>query len=101
MVGSAILRCLADSDHELITADRDKLDLTDQKLTAEYLSDLQPDQVYLAAAKVGGIKANNDYPADFISENLLIQLNTIRGSTPCERPKASSFRLQLHLSKIC
>ncbi len=81
MVGSAIVRKLAlDDRNEIITADRDELDLSNQDATAVYFDKIRPDRVYVAAAKVGGIKANNDFPADFIMENLLIQLNVIKAA---------------------
>ena len=78
MVGSAILRQLNQIDNvNVITRDRCELDLTDQKEVERFFSDNSIDQVYLAAAKVGGIHANNEYPADFIRQNLSIQLNVI------------------------
>jgi len=78
MVGSAICRALeSNSQVSLITASRDELDLRSQKDVLEFFRKHEPDQVYLAAAKVGGIHANNVYPADFISENLRIQSNII------------------------
>lgn len=81
MVGSALCRQLARRDDvELVTAGRDELDLTDQRAVHAFLADGGIDQVYLAAAKVGGIHANNTYPADFIYENLLIEANLIHGA---------------------
>ncbi len=80
MVGSAITRRLANEDCELVTADRRTLDLTDQSATEDWLAKTKPDAVFLAAAHVGGIYANNTYPADFIVDNLAIALNVIRGS---------------------
>ena len=81
MVGSAISRQLElGSDVEILTAIRAELDLRDQAQVFEYLADQKVDQVYLAAAKVGGIVANNTYPADFIYENLTIQNNLIHGA---------------------
>ena len=82
MVGSAILRRLqtrrADGeDLILLTRSREQLDLTDQSAVRDFLQDARPDAVILAAAKVGGIHANNTYPADFIYDNLLIQTNVI------------------------
>ncbi|MBO6557026.1 MAG: GDP-L-fucose synthase [Pseudomonadales bacterium] len=79
MVGSAILRRLA-GEAELITADRSELDLTNQSRTQEWLSDNKPQLVIIASAKVGGIHANDTYPADFISQNLMIQSNLISGA---------------------
>lgn len=80
MVGSAICRQLQNQDAELITASRQELDLTNQTQVKDFFSAHKFDQVYLAAAKVGGIHANNTYPADFIYENLMIQSNVIHQS---------------------
>jgi GDP-L-fucose synthase len=81
MVGSAICRQLEnDSDVEVLTALRDELDLLSQSAVQEFLNQQKPDAVILAAAKVGGIHANNEYPAQFIYENLQIQNNIIHGS---------------------
>jgi len=78
MVGSAIMRKLhAEGIHDLVVAERDKLDLTDQSQVRDFFSRERPDAVILAAAKVGGIAANNDYPAQFIYENLMIEANVI------------------------
>ena len=81
MVGSAIVRRLAqDADIELLTQTRQQLNLFDQSKVAKYLKDEKPDYIFLAAAKVGGIAANSDLPADFIYQNLLIQNNLIGGA---------------------
>ena len=80
MVGSAICRQLELTDVEIITTNRDKLDLANQAQVAAFFQDNKFDQVYLAAAKVGGIHANNTYPADFIYQNLMIQNNIINSS---------------------
>lgn len=80
MVGSAICRQLQNQDVELITASRQELDLTNQAQVKEFFNTHKFDQIYLAAAKVGGIHANNTYPADFIYENLMIQNNVINQS---------------------
>ena len=77
MVGSAIVRALQASGVQPLCRARSELDLTRQSQVEEFFAAEKLDQVYLAAAKVGGIKANNDYPADFIAENLLIQNNVI------------------------
>lgn len=82
MVGSAILRRLqarrADgADLQIVTRRRDQLDLTDQGAVTAFLADERPDQVILAAARVGGILANDTYPAQFIHENLMIACNVI------------------------
>lgn len=81
MVGSAIVRQLQqDCSIEIITAGRDQLDLLDQRSVHDFFAKQSIDQVYLAAAKVGGIHANNEYPAQFIYENLMIQNNLIHGA---------------------
>ena len=81
MVGSAICRQLKQqSGVEIITRTRKQLDLCDQSAIQEFMKSEKPDEVILAAAKVGGIHANNTYPADFIYENLQIQNNTIHAS---------------------
>jgi len=82
MVGGAILRRLearaaAGEEIELVTATHAELDLTDQAAVRGFMADRKPDVVILAAAKVGGIHANNTYPADFIYENLMIECNVI------------------------
>lgn len=81
MVGSSIVRRLQAVGHTAIfTADRNQLDLLDQAGVQKYFNDREIDQVYLAAAKVGGIHANNAYPAQFIYENLMIQANIIHAA---------------------
>jgi len=80
MAGSAIMRRLAGEHCEIITADRKSVDLTDQYATEKFLSQTKPDAVFLAAGHVGGIYANDTYPADFIVNNLAIGLNVIRGA---------------------
>lgn len=80
MVGSAICRQLATMDVDVITASREELDLTNQEQVADFFDKNNFDQVYLAAAKVGGIYANKTYPADFIYQNLMIQNNIIHSS---------------------
>jgi GDP-L-fucose synthase len=78
MVGSAITRVLqGKSDCEIITRSHDELDLTDQRAVRLFFESERPDQVYLAAGKVGGIHANNTYPAEFIYVNLMIEANVI------------------------
>ena len=79
MVGSAILRQLyKQTDIDLLLAPRSELDLTDSAAVKAFMHLHKPDQVYLAAAKVGGIYANNTYPAEFIADNLAIQSNVIQ-----------------------
>ncbi|UCX04261.1 GDP-L-fucose synthase [Shewanella glacialimarina] len=81
MVGSAIVRQLsADNSVKLITRSRDELNLLDQQAVFNFFTEHKIDQVYLAAAKVGGIVANNTYPAEFIYQNLTIQNNIIHGA---------------------
>lgn len=81
MVGSAIMRQLKqDSVNHLITATRDELDLTDQYAVNDFFAKHSIDQVYLAAAKVGGIHANNNYPAEFIYQNLIMEANIIHAA---------------------
>jgi GDP-L-fucose synthase len=80
MVGSAIVRHLAAYGCHLITADRAEADLERQDQTETFLTAAKPDVVVVAAAKVGGILANQAYPAEFIANNLAIALNMIRGS---------------------
>src|SRR5216684_5892485 len=80
MVGSAIVRRLASIPCEIITAGRDTVDLERQDQAEAFLAASKPDVVIVAAAKVGGIHANNAYPAEFISENLAIARNTIHAS---------------------
>lgn len=78
MVGSAIVRRLQEQGfHNLVLRTHQELDLVNQSAVREFFQSEQPDQVYLAAAKVGGIYANNTYPAEFIYENLMIEANVI------------------------
>ncbi len=79
MVGSALQRQLA-SNVEVITRTHDELDLVDQAAVVDFFNDNQIDEVYLAAARVGGIHANNEYPADFIYDNLMIECNVIHSA---------------------
>ncbi len=81
MVGSAIVRRLKrDGFHNLVLRDRSQLDLCDQVAVMNFMREEQPDVVVVAAAKVGGIHANNTYPAQFIYENLLMECNLIHGA---------------------
>jgi GDP-L-fucose synthase len=80
MVGSAILRQLLAQGHpaeRIVTRTHAELDLTNQAAVNAFFAEEEPDQVYLAAAKVGGIYANNTYPAEFIYQNLMMQANVI------------------------
>lgn len=81
MVGSAIVRRLHTLGYRsVLFASREELDLLDQHAVKHYFAENHIDQVYLAAAKVGGIHANNTYPADFIYENLIIEANVIQAA---------------------
>lgn len=81
MVGSAIVRHLQSLGHQnIITAPRESVDLVDAASVQRFFADQRIDQVYLAAAKVGGIHANNQYPADFIYQNLMIEANVINAA---------------------
>ncbi|WP_316153681.1 GDP-L-fucose synthase [Cupriavidus sp. BIC8F] len=78
MVGGAVLRHLRAQGYvNLVTRSREELDLTDQRAVREFFEAESIEQVYLAAAKVGGIHANNVYPAEFIYQNLMIEANVI------------------------
>jgi GDP-L-fucose synthase len=80
MVGSALVRRLAREDVELLTVGRDALDLRDQSAVRAWIAANAPDAIILAAAKVGGILANQNEPADFLADNLLIAANVIEGA---------------------
>jgi len=100
MVGGAILRRLesrrqAGEAITLITATHAELDLTDQAAVRTFMAEQRPDVVILAAARVGGILANNSYPADFIYENLMIECNVIH------RAYAAGVRRLLQLGSSC
>lgn len=77
MVGSALARRLMARDADILTRSRAELDLTDQQAVRIFMQEERPDAVILAAARVGGIHANNTYPAGFIYENLMIEANVI------------------------
>ncbi|MGR3551600.1 GDP-L-fucose synthase [Pseudooceanicola sp.] len=100
MVGNAILsrlqrRAEAGERLELVTRTHAELDLTDQAAVRDFMQTVQPDTVILAAAKVGGIHANNSYPADFIYENLMIECNVIHQAF------AAGVRSLLQLGSSC
>lgn len=80
MVGAAILRRLAREDCELLTVGRDRVDLSRQAETEEWMAASRPQAVFLAAARVGGIHANDAYPADFIYDNLAIESNIVHAA---------------------
>ncbi|MBL4919357.1 GDP-L-fucose synthase [Szabonella alba] len=100
MVGGAILRRLearkaAGEALDLITRTHAELDLTDQRQVRDFMAGTRPDMVILAAARVGGIHANNTYPADFIYENLMIECNVIHQAF------AAGVRHLLQLGSSC
>ena len=80
MVGSALIRLLKRKKVEIITKEKKELNLLDQKKVQTFFKKNKIDQIYLAAARVGGINANNIYPAEFIYENLMIQNNVIHSA---------------------
>ncbi len=81
LAGSAIVRALARAGHSTPIVQRHaELELTDQAAVREFFAREKPEYVFVAAAKVGGILANNTYPADFIEDNLGVELNVIRES---------------------
>ena len=78
LVGSALLRKLTAAGYKnLLVRTHKELDLTDQAAVRDFFAQEQPEYVFLAAAKVGGILGNNTYPAEFIQQNLAIQTNVI------------------------
>lgn len=80
MVGSAIVRRLASEDCEILTATRADMDLRRQDQVEAWMEKNRPDAVFLAAAKVGGILANDTYPADFLYDNLILEANVIHAA---------------------
>jgi len=80
MVGSAIVRRLEEEDCEILTVRRDDVDLSRQQEVEEWIAEKRPQAVFVAAAKVGGIFANDAYPAEFLYENLMIESNIIQAS---------------------
>jgi GDP-L-fucose synthase len=80
MVGSAIMRRLDREGCEVLVASRQDADLRDQAATLAWIEKAKPDAIFLAAAKVGGILANDTYPADFLYDNLMIEANIINGA---------------------
>jgi len=87
MVGSALVRRLASEDCTILTATRQELDLLDQAAVNAWMGEHRPQAVLIAAAKVGGILANDTYPADFIYQNLVIETNLIHAAyvNACEK----------------
>jgi GDP-L-fucose synthase len=80
MVGSAVVRRLVAEECEILTAERDQLDLKNQPAVSAWMEKNRPHGVFLAAAKVGGILANDSYPADFLYDNLMIEANIIEAA---------------------
>lgn len=80
LVGSAIVRRLESEDCEILTVNRKEVDLTNQAQTQEWISKNKPNATFLSAAKVGGIKANSDFPAEFIYQNTMIESNIIHSA---------------------
>jgi len=80
MVGAALVRRLARQDCEVITAGREVMDLLRQQEVEDWMADARPNAVFVAAAKVGGILANDSFPADFIYNNLMIEANIIHAA---------------------
>ena len=98
MVGSAIVRTLLARGHDaqrIVTRTHAELDLVNQQAVADFFAIEKPDEVYLAAARVGGIHANNTYPAEFIYDNLMIQANVIQAA------HANSVQKLLFLGSSC
>jgi GDP-L-fucose synthase len=83
MVGSALVRRLQAEDCEILTVDRAKVDLIRQTETEAWIADSRPEVVFLAASRVGGILANDSYPADFLYENLMIEANVMQACLAC------------------
>jgi GDP-L-fucose synthase len=95
MVGSSIMRLLINKGENPLFIDKKELDLRNQNQVFQWFNDNKPEQVYLAAAKVGGIYANNSYPAEFIYDNLEIQNNIIHASY------MSGVKKLLFLGSVC
>ena len=80
MVGRAIVRRLASEDCEILTADRSSVDLRRQSEVERWMRETKPQAIFMAAAKVGGILANDTYPADFLYDNLMIEANIVHAA---------------------
>lgn len=83
MVGSAVVRRLASENCEVLTVGRQELDLIDQAAVNAWMEKTRPDAIVLAAAKVGGIHANNSMPAEFLHDNIVLQTNVIHAAYKC------------------
>ncbi len=102
MVGSAIVRSLQQNEYEnILQRTHQELDLTSQTETGEFFKEEKPEYVFLAAAKVGGIYANDTYPADFIMENMLIECNVIRSAFQNEVKKLMFLGSSCIYPKLC
>ncbi len=95
MVGQALVRRLAREDCRVLTAARDRLDLTRQAETEQWFAEYKPDAVFMAAARVGGIHANATYPADFLYDNLAISQNV------AESARRAGVKKFLYLGSSC
>src|SRR5688572_26034013 len=95
MVGSALVRRLAREHCEVLTADRQSVDLKRQADTESWIAEQRPDAILLAAAHVGGILANDTYPADFLYDNLMIEANIL------EAAHRTGVRKPLFLGSSC
>ena len=95
MVGSALLRRLRHEACEILTVDREKVDLRRQQAVEKWISEARPQAIFLSAAKVGGILANDTKPADFLSDNLFIAANVI------EAAAANGVEKLLYLGSSC
>lgn len=87
MVGAAITRKLREMGHGVLTVDRSELDLTDATNVGMWVADNKPDCIVLAAAKVGGIQANREFPVQFLQDNLLIQANVLKAAHEANVPR--------------
>ena len=100
MVGSALVRRLQREDCELLLAGRDVLDLCERQAVFEWMAGCRPDCILVAAAKVGGIHANNVAPVDFLQQNLMIQ-NNIFDAAHRHGVARLLFGIFLYLPKVC
>jgi GDP-L-fucose synthase len=100
MVGSALMRRLAREDCELVTVDRNRLDLRHQAEVGAWMHEVKPDVVILAAGRVGGIHADASRPADFLDDNLALQTNVIHCAAEIGA-QALVPGIVLHLSAPC
>jgi GDP-L-fucose synthase len=100
MVGSALVRRLAREDCQILTASRGEVDLRNQQAVDRWFDEHRPDVVFLAAARVGGIYANNAQPGDFLYDNLALQTNLIEAARRVQVAKLLFFWFFLHLSAV-